>query len=145
NYCAYCIVPLVRGREYSRPQDDVLREVRNLSARGVREVTLLGQNVNSFGKKNGGTSFTDLLRDVCRVDGIDRVRFVTSHPMDFSDELIFSFGENEKLCSHVHLPAQSGSDRVLRMMNRRYTRDHYLSIIRKLKRVRPDMTYSSDF
>ncbi len=145
NYCTYCIVPLVRGREYSRPREDILREIRSLSKRGVREVTLLGQNVNSFGKKNGGTSFTDLLGEVCRVEGIERVRFVTSHPMDFSDELIYAFGENEKLCSHVHLPAQSGSDRVLRMMNRRYTRDHYLSIIGKLQKVRPDMSYSSDF
>lgn len=145
NYCTYCIVPLVRGREYSRPQIDILREIRYLTEKGVREVTLLGQNVNSYGKNNGDTSFPQLLREVSRIDGIDRIRFVTSHPMDFSDELIFTFAELDTLCLHVHLPAQSGSNRVLHMMNRRYTREHYLSIIHKLRKVRTDMTFSSDF
>ncbi|RMG60565.1 MAG: tRNA (N6-isopentenyl adenosine(37)-C2)-methylthiotransferase MiaB [Deltaproteobacteria bacterium] len=145
NFCAYCIVPLVRGREYSRPSREVLDEVRRLAERGVKEVILLGQNVNSYGKKNGDCSFPHLLRQVCRIDGIERVRFVTSHPKDFSDDLVSCFGEFEKLCPHLHLPAQSGSDRILERMGRKYTRDHYLSIVEKLRKVRPDITFSSDF
>jgi tRNA-2-methylthio-N6-dimethylallyladenosine synthase len=145
NFCTYCIVPLVRGGEYSRPQRGILSEVRTLTERGVREVTLLGQNVNSFGKKNGDTSFSELLKKVSRLDGVDRIRFVTSHPKDFSDDLISSFGELDKLCPHIHLPAQSGSNRVLAMMNRGYTRNHYQSIIRRLNEARPGMSYSSDF
>ncbi len=145
NFCAYCIVPLVRGREYSRASKDVLREVERLAEKGIVEVILLGQNVNSYGKKNGDCSFPELLRMVSRIDGIRRIRFVTSHPKDFSDELVECFAELEKLCPHLHLPAQSGSNRILERMGRKYTREHYLSIIEKLKKARPEITFSSDF
>lgn len=145
NFCTYCIVPIVRGGEYSRPAADILREVANLAERGVKEITLLGQNVNSFGVKNGDTSFTRLLRSVSCVEGIERIRFVTSHPRDFSQELVDLFSESEKLCPHVHLPAQSGSDRILERMNRQYTRNHYVSVIEKLKRARPGIAFTSDF
>ena len=145
NYCTYCVVPYVRGREVSRPPDRIIEEIRRLVDRGVREVTLLGQNVNSYGQKEQLGSFADLLAQVNQIDGLDRIRFTTSHPKDLSDDLIEGFGRLEKLCPHIHLPVQSGSDRVLQRMNRKYTRKRYLERIARLRQVRPDMAITSDF
>jgi tRNA-2-methylthio-N6-dimethylallyladenosine synthase len=148
NYCSYCIVPYVRGREVSRPSSEVLEEVEILAANGTKEVTLLGQNVNSYGlfPREGGVdiSFPELLRRVCRIEGIERVRFVTSHPKDISTELIRLFGEEAKLCRNIHLPLQSGSDRVLERMKRSYTVEGYLSKVLLLKELYPDMSISTD-
>lgn len=145
NFCAYCVVPLVRGREVSRPAADILSEVRALSERGVLEIVLLGQNVNSYGKKEGEIPFSELLRRISAIDGISRIRFITSHPRDLDPRTIRLFGEIGALCPHLHLPLQSGSDRVLAAMGRGYTRGEYLSRIESLRRVRPEMTFSSDF
>jgi len=144
NYCSYCIVPHVRGREVSRPSRDIIAEVENLVDQGVREVTLLGQNVNSYGLKEDEISFAELLRRVNAVDGLERLRFTTSHPKDMSDALIDCFGELEKLCKHIHLPVQSGSDRVLEMMNRGYTAAQYLEKVERLKQVCPEIRLTTD-
>lgn len=145
NFCAYCVVPLVRGREVSRPAGDILSEVHALAGRGVREIVLLGQNVNSYGKKEGEISFPELLRRVSSIEGISRIRFITSHPRDLDDATIRLFGETAALCPQLHLPLQSGSDRVLAAMGRGYTRAGYLSKIEALRKVRPDIAFSSDF
>lgn len=145
NFCTYCVVPHVRGSEASRKPDSIVNEVKALVDAGVREVTLLGQNVNSYGTKEGLCSFPELLSRVNDVTGIGRVRFTTSHPKDMSDELIDSFQNLDKLCNHIHLPVQSGSDRVLKKMNRKYTRDQYLDKIMRLKKVCPDIAITSDF
>ncbi len=145
NFCSYCIVPHVRGREISRPSGEVLDEVRELAAVGAKEVTLIGQNVNSYGcKEPGELSFAQLLRQVHAIEGIERIRFTTSHPKDLSDDLIDCFGELEKLCKHLHLPVQSGSNRILELMARGYTRDSYLEKVRRLKNVCPDIRLTSD-
>lgn len=145
NFCSYCVVPLVRGREISRPSGEILDEIRALAESGVREVTLIGQNVNSYGVGlPGEPSFARLLTEVEGIDGISRIRFTTSHPKDLSDELIDCFGSLKKLCNHIHLPVQSGSDRILRLMNRGYTRDQYLEKVRSLRQARPDMRLTSD-
>ena len=145
NFCAYCVVPLVRGREVSRPAGDVLSEIRALAVRGVVEVVLLGQNVNSYGKKEGEIPFPELLRRISGIEGISRIRFITSHPRDLDDRTIRLFEEIETLCPHIHLPLQSGSDRVLAAMGRGYTRGDYLAKIEALRQVRPEMAFSSDF
>jgi len=145
NFCAYCVVPLVRGREVSRPSEDILSEVRALAGRGVTEVVLLGQNVNSYGKKEGEIPFPELLQRISGIEGISRIRFITSHPRDLDDRTIRLFGEIETLCPHVHLPLQSGSDRVLAAMGRGYTRGEYLAKIEALRGARPGMAFSSDF
>ena len=145
NFCAYCVVPLVRGREVSRPAGDILSEVRALAGRGVMEVVLLGQNVNSYGKKEGEIPFPELLRRVSGIEGVSRIRFITSHPRDLDDRTIRLFEEIETLCPHIHLPLQSGSDRVLASMGRGYTRGEYLAKIEALRLVRPGMAFSSDF
>ncbi|PIP38636.1 MAG: tRNA (N6-isopentenyl adenosine(37)-C2)-methylthiotransferase MiaB [Desulfobacterales bacterium CG23_combo_of_CG06-09_8_20_14_all_51_8] len=145
NYCTYCVVPYVRGREISRRPESILGEIRALVAVGVREITLLGQNVNSYGVKEGMTSFPELLTMVNDIEGLERIRFVTSHPKDLSDDLVSAFGNLEKLCNHIHLPVQSGSDRILKKMNRRYTRSEYLEKIDKLRRVSPDIAITTDF
>jgi len=145
NFCAYCVVPLVRGREVSRPAVDILSEVRSLAGRGVIEVVLLGQNVNSYGKKEGEIPFPELLRRISGIEGISRIRFITSHPRDLDDRTIRLFGEIGTLCPHVHLPLQSGSDRVLASMGRGYTRGEYLAKIEALRQIRPGMAFSSDF
>jgi tRNA-2-methylthio-N6-dimethylallyladenosine synthase len=145
NFCAYCVVPYVRGRETSRDPRSVVAEVERLVAAGAREVTLLGQNVNSYGKKEGLCSFSKLLEKVDAVPGLLRIRFTTSHPKDISEELIQSFGRVGKLCRHIHLPVQSGSDRILSRMNRRYSRESYLDKIDALRRVCPDIAVTSDF
>ncbi|MCL5966520.1 MAG: tRNA (N6-isopentenyl adenosine(37)-C2)-methylthiotransferase MiaB [Deltaproteobacteria bacterium] len=145
NFCAYCIVPRVRGPEISRPAKEIVAEVEALAGHGVREVVLLGQNVNSYGRKEGEIAFPALLRSISRVPGIARIRFVTSHPRDLDEETIRLFSEIEALCPHVHLPAQSGSDRVLAAMGRGYTRKEYAARIEALRRARPGMAFSSDF
>lgn len=145
NYCSYCVVPYVRGREISRRSGEILDEVRQLAENGVREIVLLGQNVNSYGLKTGHEpTFAELIRQVARVDGIRRIRFYTSHPKDMSDELIACFAELPELCGQVHLPAQSGSDAVLARMNRGYSRENYLNRIRALKSARPGITITGD-
>ncbi|MBT8359212.1 MAG: tRNA (N6-isopentenyl adenosine(37)-C2)-methylthiotransferase MiaB [Deltaproteobacteria bacterium] len=145
NYCTYCVVPYVRGRETSRNPEKIVKEIKGLVNTGVREVTLLGQNVNSYGKKEGLCSFAELLSLINNIDGILRVRFTTSHPKDLSDDLIFAFKKNEKLCRHIHLPVQSGSDKVLKKMNRKYTRAMYLEQVKKLRKICPDISITSDF
>jgi tRNA-2-methylthio-N6-dimethylallyladenosine synthase len=144
NFCAYCVVPFVRGRETSRPSEEILSEIRTLVAAGAREVTLLGQNVNSYGQKEGLCSFPELLTQVDAIEGLERIRFTTSHPKDLSPELIHAFGHLEKLCHHIHLPVQSGSDRILARMNRRYTRQMYLEKLAQLRAACPGIAVSSD-
>ena len=144
NFCAYCVVPFVRGRESSRPPEAILREIRELAAAGVCEVTLLGQNVNSYGVKEGICSFAELLDQVNAVEGLERVRFTTSHPKDLTADLIQRFAILEKLCPHIHLPVQSGSNRILVRMNRRYTREHYLDNIAKLRNSCAQIAVTSD-
>lgn len=145
NFCSYCIVPYVRGREISRRSADILGEVRGMAGKGVKEVTLLGQNVNSYGLKSSGEmSFIALLREVSLIPGIERIRFTTSHPKDFSQPLIDCFAEIPKLCRHIHLPAQSGSNAVLAAMNRGYTREEYLGSIARLKAACPSIQITGD-
>lgn len=145
NFCAYCIVPYVRGRERSREKEEILCEIRRLAGEGVKEVMLLGQNVNSYGKTlNPPVSFSELLLDVTKIDGIERVRFMTSHPKDLSDELIETLKKSPKICHHFHLPLQSGSDRILKEMNRRYTKEKYLSLVEKLRKAVPDISITTD-
>lgn len=144
NYCTYCIVPYVRGRESSRNPRDILMEIGRLVDHGVREVTLLGQNVNSYGKKEGLGSFARLLEQIAGIDGLQRIRFTTSHPKDLSMELIQSFEYLDKLCRHIHLPVQSGSAAVLKRMNRRYTPEHYLEKVDRLREASPEIAITSD-
>lgn len=145
NFCSYCIVPYVRGREISRRSADILAEIRQLADEGVREVVLLGQNVNSYGlKAENEPSFAELIRQVAEVPEIERIRFTTSHPRDMSDDLIACFGDVPKLCGQIHLPAQSGSDEVLKRMKRGYSRESYLDKVRKLKAVRPGIVITGD-
>ena len=145
NYCTYCVVPHVRGREASRHPDRIIEEIRMRVEQGVREVTLLGQNVNSYGNKEGLCSFAELLARVDDVGGLNRIRFTTSHPKDLSDDLIRTFGRLEKLCHHIHLPVQSGDDGILKRMNRKYTRNTYLEKIAGLRAACPDIAITSDF
>jgi tRNA-2-methylthio-N6-dimethylallyladenosine synthase len=145
NFCTYCVVPLVRGREISRPCDEVLDEVRALVGQGVREITLIGQNVNSYNRHDpAAPDFAGLLQQVHAIDGIERIRFVTSHPRDLSDALIDSFASLDKLCPQLHLPVQSGSDRILTAMNRGYSVADYRRQVERLRTVRPDIRLSSD-
>lgn len=144
NFCTYCIVPYVRGRERSREPKDVLREARELIESGYKEITLLGQNVNSYGKNMPGASFPALLRDINAIPGDFWVRFMTSHPKDCSNELLDVISACEKVCKHIHLPVQSGSDRTLAAMNRRYTRADYLALIGRAKEKIPGLTLTSD-
>ncbi len=146
-YCTFCVVPYTRGEEVSRPLPGVLDEIAVLASQGVREVTLLGQNVNGYRWRHGGdcTDFSLLLYHVAAIEGIDRIRYTTSHPVEFSDELIEAYAGIPQLVSHLHLPVQSGSDRVLARMKRGYTVLEYKSIVRKLRQVRPNLSLSSDF
>jgi len=147
-YCTFCVVPYTRGEEISRPLDDVLAEITSLAKQGVREVNLLGQNVNAYrGVMSDGdiANFSLLLHYVAAVDGIDRIRFTTSHPIEFTDDVIEAFAEIPQLVNHLHLPVQSGSDHVLKMMKRGHTRAYYIDTIRKLRQVRPNIALSSDF
>lgn len=145
NFCHYCIVPYTRGRERSRELQSILREVKDLEARGFKEVTLLGQNVNSYySEENEGTDFAKLLRTVARAVPDMRVRFTTSHPKDMSDVTLYTIAEEPNICRHIHLPVQSGSDRILKMMNRRYTRDWYLQRVEAIHRIIPDCALTTD-
>ena len=145
NFCSYCIVPYVRGRERSREPREILREIERLAADGVVEVMLLGQNVNSYGKNlPEPMSFAQLLREAEKIDGIERIRFMTSHPKDLSDELIEVMASSKKICRHMHLPLQSGSSRILKIMNRRYTKEQYLALVEKLRRAIPDISLTTD-
>ena len=143
NFCTYCIVPYTRGREKSRSLRAVKQEIINLVNDGVKEVMLLGQNVNSF-RDADGNNFTALIRALDEVEGLERIRFMTSHPKDLSDELIACFGDCKKLCHNIHLPVQSGSDEVLRRMNRHYNRQRYMEIVEKLRATCPDLSISTD-
>jgi len=145
NFCSYCIVPYVRGRERSREPKDILREIERLVADGVVEVMLLGQNVNSYGKNlEHPISFAQLLREVEKIEGLERIRFMTSHPKDLSDELIQVLAESKKICRHLHLPLQSGSTRILKEMNRHYTKEQYLELVKKIRTAVPDMAITTD-
>jgi tRNA-2-methylthio-N6-dimethylallyladenosine synthase len=145
NFCSYCIVPYVRGEEVSRPSEEIMKEAAHLVSEGVKEVTLLGQNVNSYCSPDNKTyQFPSLLREITRVEGLQRVRFTTSHPKDLSEGLICCFGQLEKLCPHIHLPVQAGSDRILKLMNRKYTREKYLNRIQSLRKVKPDIAITTD-
>ncbi|MCD6272781.1 MAG: tRNA (N6-isopentenyl adenosine(37)-C2)-methylthiotransferase MiaB [Deltaproteobacteria bacterium] len=144
NFCTYCVVPYVRGKEISRKPEAIIKEIKILVTSGAREITLLGQNVNSYGKKEGIRTFPELLASINRIEGLKRIRFTTSHPKDLSDELIECFANLDKLCKHIHLPVQSGSNRILRRMNRKYTREEYLEKIEKLRKICPDIAVSTD-
>ena len=145
NFCSYCIVPYVRGRERSRDPREILRETENLAADGVREIMLLGQNVNSYGKGlENPISFAELLNEVCKVDGIERVRFMTPHPKDLSYDLIRVIRDNPKAARHVHLPLQSGSDRILKKMNRHYTKEQFIELALKIREEIPDVSITTD-
>ena len=145
NFCSYCIVPYVRGRERSRKPEDIVAEVKKLASEGVVEVMLLGQNVNSYGKNlENPISFAKLLTMVEEVEGIERIRFMTSHPKDLSDELIEVMKNSKKICRHLHLPLQSGSSRILKLMNRKYDKEQYLELAAKLRREIPDLSLTTD-
>ncbi len=145
NYCSYCVVPSVRGRERSRTLEDIVTEAADLSRRGYLELTLLGQNVNSYGQDlPGAVTFSDLLAELNRIDGLARIRFMTSHPKDLSDQLIEIVRDGDKICEHFHLPVQSGSNRILEKMNRRYTREHYLNLAGKIKETIEGVSITSD-
>jgi len=141
-FCTFCVVPFTRGRERSRPLQSIVNEVKSLSERGFKEVNLLGQNVNSY--RDGDYDFADLLAAVAKVDPAMRVRFTTSHPQDFSDKLIYTIAEHENICNYIHLPIQSGSNRILKLMNRTYTVEHYLERIEKARQVIPNVSFSTD-
>lgn len=145
NFCSYCIVPYVRGRERSREPKDIVREIEKLVADGVVEVMLLGQNVNSYGKNlENPISFAELLKEVEKIEGLKRIRFMTPHPKDLSDDVIEVMKHSKKICAHVHLPLQSGSSRLLKIMNRHYTKERYLELAEKIKREIPDVSLTTD-
>ena len=145
NFCSYCIVPYVRGRERSREPKDIINEIKMLSEDGVKEIMLLGQNVNSYGKNlEEPMSFAKLLEEIEKIEGIERIRFMTSHPKDLSDELIEVMAKSKKICRQLHLPVQSGSSRILKIMNRRYDKEHYLNLVEKIKKAMPDISLTTD-
>jgi tRNA-2-methylthio-N6-dimethylallyladenosine synthase len=145
NFCSYCIVPYVRGRERSRNPEDILEEIRTLAKDGVVEIMLLGQNVNSYGKNlETPMTFAGLLKEIEKIDGIERIRFMTSHPKDLSDELIEVMKNSSKICKHLHLPIQSGSSRLLKIMNRKYTKESYLELVEKIRTAVPDISLTTD-
>lgn len=145
NFCSYCIVPYVRGRERSREPEEIIKEIRGLAQDGVTEIMLLGQNVNSYGKGlPQEITFADLLRKVNEIEGLERIRFMTSHPKDLSDDLIQAMADCEKVCSHLHLPLQSGSSRILKKMNRHYTKEDYLLLVKKIREKLPEIALTTD-
>ncbi len=145
NFCSYCIVPYVRGRERSRDPKEIIREIERLVDDGVVEIMLLGQNVNSYGKNlDKPITFAALLREVEKIEGLKRIRFMTSHPKDLSDELIEVMRDSKKICRHLHLPVQAGSDRILQAMNRRYTKEQYLTLVNKIRTAMPDIAITTD-
>lgn len=145
NFCSYCIVPYVRGRERSRNPKDIVREIEKLVADGVKEVMLLGQNVNSYGKNlEEPITFAQLLLEIEKIEGLERIRFMTSHPKDLSDELIAVMKNSKKICRHLHLPLQSGSSRILKIMNRHYDKEKYLTLVEKIRAAVPDISLTTD-
>ena len=145
NFCTYCIVPYVRGRERSRAPEEIIQEIEHLVDDGVIEVMLLGQNVNSYGRNlDEECSFAELLRRVEKIEGLERIRFMTSHPKDLSDELIEVMANSKKICRHLHLPVQSGSNSLLKAMNRNYTREHYIDLVNKIRAAMPDISLTTD-
>lgn len=144
NFCTYCIVPYTRGRERSRKPEAIIEEIRQLSSKGYKEITLLGQNVNSYGKDIEGMNFAKLLRMVNEVEGIERIRFMTSHPKDLTDDVIEAIRDCEKVCEHIHLPVQSGSTNILKKMNRKYTKEKYLELVDKIKSRIKDVSITTD-
>lgn len=145
NFCTYCIVPYVRGREKSREPKEIIREIERLVSDGVKEIMLLGQNVNSYGKTlDDNVTFAELLREIAKIDGLERIRFMTPHPKDLSDELIEVMAHSKKICKHLHLPVQSGSSRILKLMNRKYTKEHYLTLVDKIRTAVPDIAITTD-
>lgn len=145
NFCSYCIVPYVRGRERSREPREIIREIENFVADGVVEVMLLGQNVNSYGKNlDQPITFAQLLEQIEQIEGLERIRFMTSHPKDLSDELIAVMAKSKKICRHLHLPLQSGSSRLLKIMNRHYDKEQYLTLVEKIRAAMPDIALTTD-
>ena len=145
NFCSYCIVPYVRGRERSREPREIIREIENFVADGVVEVMLLGQNVNSYGKNlEEPMTFAQLLQEIEKIEGLERIRFMTSHPKDLSDELIEVMSKSKKICKHLHLPVQSGSSRILKLMNRHYDKEQYLALAEKIRKAVPDISLTTD-
>lgn len=145
NFCSYCIVPYVRGREKSREPKEIIMEIERLVQDGVKEVMLLGQNVNSYGKNlSSPVTFAELLQEIEKIDGLERIRFMTPHPKDLSDELIEVMSKSKKICNHVHLPLQSGSSRLLKLMNRNYTKEHYLELVDRIREKMPDVSLTTD-
>lgn len=145
NFCSYCIVPYVRGRERSRKPEYIINDIKNLALNSYKEITLLGQNVNSYGQDlDSAMDFSALLKQINNIDGIERIRFMTSHPKDISDELIKTIKECDKICEHLHLPFQAGSNRILKLMNRKYTKEGYLEIIRKIRDNMPNIALTTD-
>jgi tRNA-2-methylthio-N6-dimethylallyladenosine synthase len=143
NFCSYCVVPIVRGRERSRSKTEIIREAKGLIASGYKDITLLGQNVNSYGK-GLGESFAALLKELSALEGDFRLRFMTSHPKDANGELFKVIASSEKICNHIHLPVQSGSDSILKAMNRGYTRGEYLGLIKLAREIIPEVSFTSD-
>ena len=150
NFCAFCIVPYVRGRERSRNPEDIIKEVKELASQGYKEITLLGQNVNSY-LRSGNTdfnssvkSFADLLREINKINGIERIRFVSPHPKDFTDDVIEAIRDCDKVCKIIHLPLQSGSTEILKIMNRRYTKEQFIELVEKMKKMIPNVVFSTD-
>ena len=141
-FCTFCVVPYTRGAEFSRPLADVLAEARSLAEQGVREITLLGQNVNAY---HGGATFAELLHALAQIEGVERIRYMTSHPIEMTDELIALHGDEPKLMPYLHLPVQSGSDRILKAMNRKHDGAYYRDIVERLRTARPDIALSTDF
>lgn len=144
NFCTYCIVPYVRGRERSRKPEKIIEEVQNLAKEGYKEITLLGQNVNSYVGNSRIKNFADLLNEVCKIDGIERIRFISPHPKDFTDDVIEAIAKNDKICKIIHLPLQSGNSKVLKAMNRKYTKEQYLELVQKMKKQIPNLVLSTD-
>ncbi|WP_167956607.1 tRNA (N6-isopentenyl adenosine(37)-C2)-methylthiotransferase MiaB [Anaerosporobacter faecicola] len=145
NFCSYCIVPYVRGRERSRNPEDIVKEIKQLVADGVVEIMLLGQNVNSYGKNlENPMTFAELLQEIEKIEGLERIRFMTSHPKDLSDSLIEVMKHSKKICTHLHLPVQSGSSRILKIMNRKYTKEQYLDLVDRIKTAMPEISLTTD-
>jgi len=144
-FCSYCIVPYTRGREISRPLQDILREIKNLTKQGAKEIHLLGQNVNAYRDPNKPATFADLIHATAAIEAVELIHFMTSHPSEFSDDLITAFATETKLANHLHLPIQSGSNRILKLMRRGYTKEEYQEIIAKIRKMRPNISISTDF
>lgn len=145
NFCTYCIVPYVRGREISREPKDIIMEIERLVKDGVKEVMLLGQNVDSYGKTlDNPVTFAELLREIDKIEGLNRIRFMTPHPKDISEDIVEAIRDSDKICNHIHFPLQSGSTRLLKLMNRKYTKEHYLEQVEMIRRILPDVSVTTD-